>query len=577
MSNKSSSNFWKKFGLGKKTSSAQVTRPPSIQSQAALTINTPRANEDNRAIKNKRFSGVFLQRKQSTNSVKRLCQPSNHNTAPSPSELESKQPPGATIPTSPLPPPLPLPPSSQSTLEHQNYQSNHVESSTPPLNSDLGIQQDEDSDNTFDVITYDEAQTDEQPSLTTEELNTKSGGTSVKQINKPPPTRLVKPKSINDLKKTPQPSPSRQSSKSCLRKPTNTNAVITGSTTLTTQKETTISPLPTSSSMSSLTSSANPPIPFNPDGTNATHDQKDQLIQQLQDALQMEQSINSALQGQKEAITKDLDYFSLTVDELMEEKETLLQKYEEEKLKSQSKDQDLNDLLDKLKSSTDNARERSKEVDQWKAEIENTKEEASLEREKLKAVLKQKDHEIIRLKNEASDGKEEIKILLARIDQLVQETAHQKSTCQGSQSPSNHHHSPAAIETPNASPQLDAQQYIPHDDFQLHEDLSQQQQQQQQQQQPTVKTTGTRMALPKRVHPTAITTTNTTTATSPNNALDNELMSLTKEKEKLQSDYSKIPLSGGGHTSRRRKEHLEEMLDEVDSQLSKVKQKIRRS
>lgn len=54
-------------------------------------------------------------------------------------------------------------------------------------------------------------------------------------------------------------------------------------------------------------------------------------------------------------------------------------------------------------------------------------------------------------------------------------------------------------------------------------------------------------------------------------------MRLTKEKEKLQSDYSKIPLSGGGPMSRRRKEELEEMLDEVDSQLSRVKQKIRRS
>ncbi|CAO3600606.1 unnamed protein product [Absidia cylindrospora] len=523
MSNKSSSNFWKKFGLGKKTSSTPVNCPASIHSQAALTTTTPRTNDDNRAVKNKQFSGVFLQRKQSTNSVKRLCQPSNYNTALSPNELESKQPLGATIPSSPLPPPLPP---SQSTLEHQNYQSNHVESSTPPLNSDLGIQQDEDSDNTFDVITYDEAQTDEQLPLTTEDHNTKSGSTNIKQINKPPPTRLVKPKSINDLKKTPQPSPSqtpkRQSSKSCLRKPTNTNAT----TTPTMQKESIISPLPTSSSLSSLTSSANPPIPSNPDGTNATHDQKDQLIQQLQEALQMEQSINSALQGQKEAITRDLDYFSLTVDELMEEKETLVQKYEEEKLKCQSKDQDLNDLLDKLKSSTDNARERSKEVDQWKAEIENAKEEASLEREKLKAALKQKDQEILRLQNEAADGKEEIKILSSRLDQLVQETAHQKSTCHGSPSPS-HHHSPASIETPNASPQLDAQQYIPNDDFQLHEDSSQQQQQQ------TVKTTGTRMALPKRVHPTAISTTTTSTATGPNNALDSELMSLTKEKEKV--------------------------------------------
>ncbi|CEI98761.1 hypothetical protein RMCBS344292_12861 [Rhizopus microsporus] len=59
--------------------------------------------------------------------------------------------------------------------------------------------------------------------------------------------------------------------------------------------------------------------------------------------------------------------------------------------------------------------------------------------------------------------------------------------------------------------------------------------------------------------------------------LDSQLMKLTKEKEKLQSFYSKIPLSGGGPQSRRRKEELEAMLDQVDSQLSKVKQRIRRS
>jgi hypothetical protein len=48
-------------------------------------------------------------------------------------------------------------------------------------------------------------------------------------------------------------------------------------------------------------------------------------------------------------------------------------------------------------------------------------------------------------------------------------------------------------------------------------------------------------------------------------------------KLQLQSHYSKIPLTGGGPQSRRRKEELEAMLDHVDSQLSKVKQKIKRS
>jgi hypothetical protein len=36
-------------------------------------------------------------------------------------------------------------------------------------------------------------------------------------------------------------------------------------------------------------------------------------------------------------------------------------------------------------------------------------------------------------------------------------------------------------------------------------------------------------------------------------------------------------LTGGGPQARKRKEELEAMLDQVDSQLSKVKQKIRKS
>lgn len=76
-------------------------------------------------------------------------------------------------------------------------------------------------------------------------------------------------------------------------------------------------------------------------------------------------------------------------------------------------------------------------------------------------------------------------------------------------------------------------------------------------------------------------------------SLDEQLLMLIKEKEKvktnhqfvfslahyiqLQSSYSKLPLNGGGPKYRRRKEELESMLDQVDSQLSKVKQKIKRS
>ncbi|KAI7886828.1 hypothetical protein K492DRAFT_122105 [Lichtheimia hyalospora FSU 10163] len=57
--------------------------------------------------------------------------------------------------------------------------------------------------------------------------------------------------------------------------------------------------------------------------------------------------------------------------------------------------------------------------------------------------------------------------------------------------------------------------------------------------------------------------------------LDMVLRDLTREKEILQSEYSKIPISGVNALTRRRKEELEERLDAVDSQMSKTKLKYR--
>ncbi|KAI8344531.1 hypothetical protein BC941DRAFT_408880 [Chlamydoabsidia padenii] len=516
MSTKPSSKFWKKFGLGKKTSSTQENnRPLSIHSQATPSFN----KDDSQSIKNKRFSGVFPNRKQSTHSINRLhqlgtvttttTQDTNCTPPPLPSgsttDMDLKQAPNTT------------PPSSQTTLGKESYQANHVQSSTPPSDTDLGKQHD-DIELAFDVITHDEADEFKQSTKQVDLLEIKSCNNTE---TSPTPLLISNTcQTITPMKKV----PSSQVIKSRLRQPS-------GSTSIT-----------SSSSSSSL---------LQKDTTRQPHltldQKKDQQIQQLQEALQTEQSINRALQGQKEAITRDLDYFSLTVDELLEEKETLVQKYEEEKLKSQTKEEDLNVLLDKLKTSTDNARDRSMEVDHWKTQVEVIKEEALLEQKDLKAAMKRKDQEIARLKNNLANSKEEIKSLSTRLDQLVQESNQPHEP----RSPSHYHQ---LIETPSASPRLDAQRY--HDNS--HPTTF-----------PLDGTTQSHGQLQKRSHPS--------TTPPPLSALDNELHMLTKEKEKLQSDYGKIPLSGGGHSARRRQEKLEEMLDEVDSQLSKVKQKIRRS
>ncbi|KAF8943576.1 hypothetical protein BGZ47_005291 [Haplosporangium gracile] len=54
-----------------------------------------------------------------------------------------------------------------------------------------------------------------------------------------------------------------------------------------------------------------------------------------------------------------------------------------------------------------------------------------------------------------------------------------------------------------------------------------------------------------------------------------QLHGLMKEKERLQADLSKIPISGGGPMMRRKAEMLEEQMDETERMMSKIRYSIR--
>lgn len=54
-----------------------------------------------------------------------------------------------------------------------------------------------------------------------------------------------------------------------------------------------------------------------------------------------------------------------------------------------------------------------------------------------------------------------------------------------------------------------------------------------------------------------------------------QLQGLMKEKERLQADLSKIPISGGGPMMRRKAEMLEEQMDETERMMSKIRYSIR--
>ncbi|ORX53633.1 hypothetical protein DM01DRAFT_1336163 [Hesseltinella vesiculosa] len=295
---------------------------------------------------------------------------------------------------------------------------------------------------------------------------------------------------------------------------------------------------------------SSPTVPLSLTSPTSLSD-KDKRIRELEIALTTERSINRVLQGQKEAIAKDLDYFSLTVDELMEEKETLLQKYEEEKAMVESKEQDLNVLLDKLKSSADSARDRSSELEQLKLDLDAQKLQVTQvlgDLEQQQALVRDLKLELDtqKMKSSKDTARYEVSLQL-KDDQIHQmetdlEAAHhyierlesQLQRMEDGIKGSSTVNVASTIETPNASPRLAP----------MTDDRN-----------PSTPVPADRLRI---------------------QTLDDQLKKLLQEKERLQSDYSKMPLSGGGPMSRMRCEELEEQLGQVDSRISKVRQQIRK-
>ena len=84
----------------------------------------------------------------------------------------------------------------------------------------------------------------------------------------------------------------------------------------------------------------------------------------------------------------------LTVDELFAEKTDLVQQLEDEKIKSQHHLDDLNLLLDKMKSNADHAREQSLAVSQSKQAFEVYQKQAEEDKKALLNQLSLKDQTI---------------------------------------------------------------------------------------------------------------------------------------------------------------------------------------
>ncbi|KAI7894545.1 uncharacterized protein EV154DRAFT_578137 [Mucor mucedo] len=278
-----------------------------------------------------------------------------------------------------------------------------------------------------------------------------------------------------------------------------------------------------------------------------------ETIEQLKIELENEKATVNVLQLQKQAVTKDLDYFELSVDELLTEKTDLLQQLEDEKIKNQQYLDDLNLSLEKQKATADNARGQSFAVDQTKLEFESVQEQWRQEQKDLISEIKTKDKTIRELRTKLNKFTDQVEALQKAMESLTKSHSEELSRLAAEKEKL----TAWTLHTPSGSPRIQPESVI-------HPSTAEEEEEEEWSPRPS-----SVLPIPS--------SSSSAVAVVQQDDLDSQLRRLTKQKEKLQSTYSKIPLTGGGPQSRRRKEELEAMLDQVDSQLSKVKQKIRRS
>ncbi|KAG2233108.1 hypothetical protein INT48_005852 [Thamnidium elegans] len=296
---------------------------------------------------------------------------------------------------------------------------------------------------------------------------------------------------------------------------------------------------------------------------------QDFIIDMLKDELEKEKASSRSLQGQKEAISKDLDYFCNLVDEVTEEKDTFKQKYEQEKLKNE----ELKQSLEKL---TGVSSKGAPTASQLKIELETVQQRATEDQYVYYNNLQFKTDENNKLRHDLKQAQRQIQVLRKTMEQMLradgkdfddhfdEEDLSQKSAAMfdggekylllqtgyhpDQQSPVSSH---LATTRPTTNPPSPTPCYsaFSHDDD---EDLLSTTSKESYQSGP--------LRHPSQQHYDFL---------KYDIKDDDAVSSYAKRKS---AEYSKkIAMS------RRRKDQLEEMLGEVDSQLNKVKQKMRPS
>ncbi|KAG2222032.1 hypothetical protein INT45_003677 [Circinella minor] len=272
--------------------------------------------------------------------------------------------------------------------------------------------------------------------------------------------------------------------------------------------------------------------------------------------LDKERAVVKALQRQKEACNKDITFLSQSVDELTNEKHVLSTKYELEKTSRQRFQDDLSSVTDKLNEATKQVRQLVIE----KSELEKVMNERRLIHEKalnehISKLGKEKCSENLsdeNLQTQLRHSQDQVRVLKATMEQFLRMGIFSDDMSMWGDIASRY----------NTTMKASAFESLVQDGPKPH-------QQQQQQGSKLVAATTQASSENTKKEDSALPEIKSVAD------LDNSLRELLREKELLQSEYSKIPITGVNALTRRRKEELEARLDQVDSRMSKIKLKHR--
>ncbi|CAO3689985.1 unnamed protein product [Umbelopsis ramanniana] len=141
--------------------------------------------------------------------------------------------------------------------------------------------------------------------------------------------------------------------------------------------------------------------------------------QELSAELDRERAVIKVLQGQKVAIGKDLDYLSQMVDDLTDENERLKAQLESQKEQNDHCMQDMDMLLEKVKSANASARDAEREKETMRRELEVQNLDIESKHSQYEDQIYKKDNEINRLSGQVEQSKEQIRVLKSTLEQLL--------------------------------------------------------------------------------------------------------------------------------------------------------------